>query len=292
MKVLWWTSFRPFGISNDNDNTQNIFLNSIKYYKSNITLIVTQFGEQNVKKSLVRQDINFIFKEYPKKKLPNKERFSNKIMCENALKEYCKVFSDYNYLIYSTCDIIVPNNLLQELNNIKYKNFMAYVFPNTLVKNSKMLKNIFPLYGIDLIVFKIDKIKANRFLELNKDWEQYGWGVNEHYFMSMKDALDLPSVNLWKKMDIIKFENDFNTFDESRSGQISEWKKNKNFFLKYLKKNNLSCFWALGSYYFIIFKHFNFRYLTLSLLIKYCMVFIQAPLVLIYKILRFKNYIK
>jgi hypothetical protein len=129
-------------------------------------------------------------------------------------------------------------------------------------------------------------------LELNKDWEQYGWGVNEHYFMSMKDALDLPSVNLWKKMDIIKFENDFNTFDESRSGQISEWKKNKNFFLKYLKKNNLSCFWALGSYYFIIFKHFNFRYLTPLLLIKYCMVFIQAPLVLIYKILRLKNYIK
>ena len=25
----------------------------------------------------------------------------------------------------------------------------------------------------------------------------------------MKQALDIPSVNLWKHMDIIKFENDF-----------------------------------------------------------------------------------
>jgi hypothetical protein len=80
MKVLWWTSFRPFGISNDNDNTQNIFLNSINFFKSNITLLVTQFGEQNVKKTLIKQDINFIFKEFPKKKLPIGERFSNKIM--------------------------------------------------------------------------------------------------------------------------------------------------------------------------------------------------------------------
>jgi len=209
MKVLWWTSFRPFGISNDNDNTQNIFLNSIKFYKSNITLLVTQFGEPNVKKTLIKQDINFIFKEFPKKKLPRGERFSNKIMCENALEEYCKKSSDYNYLIYSTCDIIVPNNLLQELENIKSKNFMAYIFPNTLIKNGKLLNNINPIYGVDIIIFKIEKKLAKKFQTLNKDWEQYGWGINENYFMCMKDALNIPSVNLWKKMDVIKFENDF-----------------------------------------------------------------------------------
>ena len=163
MKVLWWTSFRPFGISNDNDNTQNIFLNSIKFFKSNITLLVTQFGERNVKKTLIKQDINFIFKEYPKKKLPTGERFSNKIMCENALEEYCKKSSDYNYLIYSTCDIIVPNNLLQELKNIKSKNFMAYIFPNTLIKNGKLLNNLNPIYGVDIIIFKIEKKLAQKF---------------------------------------------------------------------------------------------------------------------------------
>jgi len=286
MKALWWTSFRPFGVSNDNDNTQNIFLNSIKNYKSNVTLIVTQFGEKNVKKTLARQDINFIFKEYPKKKLPIGERFSNKIMCENALQEYCKKSSDYDYLIYSTCDIIAPNNLLEELKNIKYKNFMAYVFPNTLIKNGKLFNKVNPIYGVDIIIFKIDKKIAKKFLTLNKDWEQYGWGINENYFMCMKDALDIPSVNLWKKMDVIKFENDFKSFNETRKNQIIEWDKNNKYFIRFLKKNNLSLFWSKGSYYYLILRHFNFRLLSLSLFLKYLLFFLGLPFAILRKIFR------
>jgi hypothetical protein len=286
MKALWWTSFRPFGVSNDNDNTQNIFLNSIKNYKSNVTLIVTQFGEKNVKKTLARHDINFIFKEYPKKKLPIGERFSNKIMCENALQEYCKKSSDYHYLIYSTCDIIVPNNLLEELKNIEYKNFMAYVFPNTLIKNGKLFNKINPIYGVDIIIFKIDKKIAKKFLTLNKDWEQYGWGINENYFMCMKDALNIPSVNLWKKMDVIKFENDFKSFNESRKNQIIEWNKNNEYFIRFLKKNNLSLLWSKGSYYYLILRHFNFKLLSLSLFLKYFLFFLGLPLAVLRKIFR------
>ena len=286
MKALWWTSFRSFGVSNDNDNTQNIFLNSIKNYKSNITLIVTQFGEKNVKKTLARHDINFIFKEYPKKKLPIGERFSNKIMCENALQEYCKKSSDYHYLIYSTCDIIAPNNLLEELKNIEYKNFMAYVFPNTLIKNGKLFNKINPIYGVDIIIFKIDKKIARKFLTLNKDWEQYGWGINENYFMCMKDALNIPSVNLWKKMDVIKFENDFKSFNETRKNQIIEWDKNNKYFIRFLKKNNLSLFWSKGSYYYLILRHFNFRLLSLSLFLKYLLFFLGLPFAILRKIFR------
>jgi hypothetical protein len=286
MKALWWTSFRPFGVSNDNDNTQNIFLNSIKNYKSNVTLIVTQFGEKNVKKTLARQDVNFIFKEYPKKKLPIGERFSNKIMCENALQEYCKKSSDYDYLIYSTCDIIAPNNLLEELKNIEYKNFMAYVFPNTLIKNGKLFNKVNPIYGVDIIIFKIDKKIAKKFLTLNKDWEQYGWGINENYFMCMKDALDIPSVNLWKKMDVIKFENDFKSFNETRKNQIIEWDKNNKYFIRFLKKNNLSLFWSKGSYYYLILRHFNFRLLSLSLFLKYLLFFLGLPFAILRKIFR------
>lgn len=286
MKVLWWTSFRPFGVSNDNDNTQNIFLNSIKNYKSNVTLIVTQFGEKNVKKTLARQDINFIFKEYPKKKLPIGERFSNKIMCQNALQEYCKKSSDYDYLIYSTCDIIAPNNLLEELKNIEYKNFMAYVFPNTLIKNGKLFNKINPIYGVDIIIFKINKKIAKKFLTLNKDWEQYGWGINENYFMCMKDALNIPSVNLWKKMDVIKFENDFKSFNETRNKQIIEWNKNNNYFIRFLKKNNLSLFWSKGSYYYLILRHFNFKLLSFSLFLKYLMFFLGLPFAILRKVFK------
>ena len=286
MKVLWWTSFRSFGVSNDNDNTQNIFLNSIKNYKSNVTLIVTQFGEKKVKKTLAKQDINFILKEYPKKKLPTGERFSNKIMCENALQEYCKKSSDYDYLVYSTCDIIVPNNLLEELKNIEYKNFMAYVFPNTLIKNGKLFNKINPIYGVDIIIFKIDKKIAKKFFTLNKDWEQYGWGINENYFMCMKDALNIPSINLWKKMDVIKFENDFKSFKETRKNQIIEWNKNNKYFIRFLRKNNLSLFWSKGSYYYLILRHFNFRLLSLSLFLKYLLFFLGLPFAILRKIFR------
>jgi hypothetical protein len=131
-----------------------------------------------------------------------------------------------------------------------------------------------------------------KFLKLNYDWEQYGWGINEHYLMSMKQALDIPSVNLWKHMDIIKFENDFMGLNESRGRQISDWVNNKNYFLKYLKKNKLSNLWANGSYYYIIFKHFNFKFLSFRLLLNYMLLFFQAPLIILYKILRIKNYIK
>jgi thioredoxin reductase (NADPH) len=60
MKLLWWTSFRSFGISRDNDNTQRIFLNSIRNL-NNTTLIVSQFGERGVKKNLTTHKVKFIF---------------------------------------------------------------------------------------------------------------------------------------------------------------------------------------------------------------------------------------
>jgi hypothetical protein len=291
MKLLWWTSFRSFGISRDNDNTQRIFLNSIRNL-NNTTLIVSQFGERGVKKNLTTHKVKFIFKNVKKNILPQGKKFSNQVMCHNALVEYCNKGSNYNYLVYSTCDIFVPENLIKILNTIKLKNFIGYVFPNVLVKNGKLLKNIFPLYGIDLIVFKLSKNLAKKFLKLNYDWEQYGWGINEHYLMSMKQALDIPSVNLWKHMDIIKFENDFMGLNESRGRQILDWVNNKNYLLKYLKKNKLSNLWANGSYYYIIFKHFNFKFLSFRLLLNYMLLFFQAPLIFLYKILRIKNYIK
>jgi len=291
MKLLWWTSFRSFGISRDNDNTQRIFLNSIRNL-NNTTLIVSQFGEQGVKKNLISHKVKFIFKNVNKNILPQGEKFSNQVMCHNALVEYCKKGSSYDYLVYSTCDIFIPENLTKVLNTIKLKNFIGFVFPNVLVKNGKLLKKIFPLYGIDLIVFKLSKNLAKKFLKLNYDWEQYGWGINEHYLMSMKESLDIPSVNLWKYMDIIKFENDFIGLNESRVRQIADWDKNKNYLLKYLKKNKLSTFWATGSYYYIIFKHFSFNFLSFRLLLNYILLFFQAPLIFLYKILRIKNYIK
>jgi hypothetical protein len=87
-------------------------------------------------------------------------------------------------------------------------------------------------------------------------------------------------------MDVIKFENDFKSFNETRKNQIVEWNKNKEYFIRFLKKNDLSLFWAKGSYYYIIFRHFNFKLLSLSLLVKYLFLFLDLPFAILRKIFR------
>ena len=45
-------------------------------------------------------------------------------MLDNALNQYLDNNNDFQYLIYSTADIIVPNNLFEILNKIKKENFV------------------------------------------------------------------------------------------------------------------------------------------------------------------------
>ena len=49
----------------------------------------------------------------------------------------------------------------------------------------------------------------------------------------------------------------FKDFNESRAWQIQSWKKNNYFFKKFLRKNNLSILYSIGSYYYLLFKNFE-----------------------------------
>ena len=42
----------------------------------------------------------------------------------------------------------------------------------------------------------------------------------------------------------MKFDNDFQAFNEDRSWQINSWKENQGYFLSFLKHNNLSKLYA------------------------------------------------
>ena len=79
-------------------------------------------------------------------------------MLDNALDQFIEN-DTFDYLIYSTADIIVPNNLFLKLSKIKDDNFCAFIFPNTHIINGVVKNNYWPHYGIDLIVFKISKEK-------------------------------------------------------------------------------------------------------------------------------------
>ncbi len=268
MKALWLVSFRPIGKSKINDTYQSIFVDSIKSLDFDITLSLTQFDEQNVEKFVLEKNIKNIYINVPKEDLPENKKYSNKIMLDNALNQFLDN-GDFNYLIYSTADIIVPNNLFKILSKINEKNFCALIYPNTHIINGVVKNNFWPHYGIDLIVFKISKEKASKFQEIIKPYNQYDWGINENFYIAASEALELKRFNLFKHCNVMKFDNDFEAFTEDRNWQIKSWKENRGYLINFLKYNNLSQLYAYGSYYYLILKFFRFRDLNFNLLLSY-----------------------
>ena len=267
MKALWLVSFRPIGKSKVNDFFQSIFVDSIKSLDFDITFSLTQFGEPQVKEFIKKKEIKNIYNDISKSELPEGKKYSNKLMLTNALDQF--IDGDFQYLIYSTADIIVPNNLFKILSNIKDDKFCALIYPNTHITNGKIKNNFWPHYGIDLIIFKISKIDAQNFKKKIKNYNQYDWGINENFYIAAADALGLKLINLFKFLNVIKFDNDFEAFVEDRSWQIKAWKENQKYLLEFLKDNNLSKFYAFGSYYYLLFKIFNIKDLNINLLLSY-----------------------
>ena len=268
MKALWLVSFRPIGTSKVNDLFQSVFVDSIKSLDCDITFSLTQFEESNVEKFINEKNLKSFFNNIPKKELPNGKKYSNKLMLDNALSQFIDK-DDFQYLIFSTADIVVPNNLFKSLSEIKLEEFCALVYPNTMVINGKIKNTFWPHYGIDLIVFKISKEKAIRFQNISKSYNQYDWGIIENFYIAASEALNLKKINLFKKLNEIKIENKFSEFEEDRHWQIKSWKQNQKYFLNFLEHNSLSKLYAKGSYYYLLFKIFNIRDLNFRLLLTY-----------------------
>ena len=117
MKALWMVSFRPIGKSKINDLFQSTFVNSVKSLDFDITFSLTKFDESNVEKFIENKEIKNFYINIPKESLPEGKKYSNKLMLDNALEQYIDNM-DFQYLIYSTADIIVPNNLFKSLSKI------------------------------------------------------------------------------------------------------------------------------------------------------------------------------
>ena len=193
MKALWLVSFRPIGKSKTNDTFQSIFIDSVKSLDFDITFSLTQFEEPNVKDFIEDKKIKSFYTDIEKKELPNNKKYSNKLMLDKALDQFLSK-DNFDYLIYSTADIIVPNNLFKVLANIKDKNFCALVYPNTHVTNGIIKNSYWPHYGIDLIIFKLSKEKASVFKNIIKSYNQYDWGINENFNTTDPSSLGLRNL--------------------------------------------------------------------------------------------------
>ncbi len=267
MSILWMVSFRPVGKSKNNDFYQNMFVDSLISLDHDITLSLTQFEEANVKKFIDNKKIKKHFINVPKTQLPNNKKYSNKIMLDNALSQY--IDNKYEYLVYSTADIIVPSRLFKVISQIQIKEFCAFIYPNIHISNDIIKNNFWPHFGIDLIVFKLSKENAIKFKKIAVDYDQYDWGIIENFYISICELLNLEKINLFKHINVIKFNNDFVAFDENRETQIKSWKENQKYFATFLKKNKLSKLYAYGSYYYLLYKVFNFKDLNFKLFLSY-----------------------
>ncbi|MBD1134962.1 hypothetical protein IDH21_01010 [Pelagibacterales bacterium SAG-MED47] len=280
MKALWLVSFRPIGKSKLNDFYQSLFVDSVKSTNFDITFSLTQFNEENVEEFINKKNIKNFFVNIPKSDLPQGKKYSNKIMLDNSLDQFLE--NEFDYLIYSTADIIVPNNLFKVLAKINYDEFCALVYPNTHITNGNIKNTYWPHYGIDLIVFKISKSKAQEFKKIIKEFNQYDWGIIENFYIAASEALKLKVLNLFKYLNVLKFENDFEAFTEDRVWQIKSWKENQTYLLNFLKSVKLSNLYAYGSYYYLLYKIFNFKDLNFKLILSYLIFY---PFNLIKKII-------
>ncbi len=210
MKALWLVSFRPIGKSKINDFFQSIFVDSITSINFDITFSLTQFDEENVKEFVEKKKIKNHYINIPKDTLPTGKKYSNHLMLKNALNQFIE--NDYQYLICSSADIVVPNNIFEIMSKINKDEFCALIFPNIHITNGVVKNNYWPHYGIDLIAFKITKEKALKFQELTKNYKQYDWGIIENFYIAVSEALKLEKINLFKYSNTIKFDNDFSAF--------------------------------------------------------------------------------
>ena len=126
------------------------------------------------------------------------KKYSNSIMLKNSLNYYVK--KNFDYFIFSNADILISKKIINILKLVEIKDYMGFVYPNTLVKNGKVISSFTPHYGIDFIVFKLSKKKAKLFLKLLKNYKQYDWGVIDNFYIAMGEALQMNFENLFKKI--------------------------------------------------------------------------------------------
>ena len=110
-------------------------------------------------------------------------------MLKNSLNYYIK--KNFDYFIFSNADILISKKIINILKLVETKDYMGFIYPNTLIKNGEVISSFTPHYGIDFIAFKLTKKKAKLFLKLLNDYEQYNWGVIDNFYIAVGEALGM-----------------------------------------------------------------------------------------------------
>lgn len=238
-KIIVCTTFREFR-KTENDKIQLLFLKSIKKQKySNFLLVVTTFGEKNVKVILEEEFGNKVIVIDEELE---KFRYSLSLVVLNGIK-IAKEYKN-SILIWCTCDIILKPNYFSIINKLYKKDIVGTTHPNLIAKTVTDYENKeFTMSslnkGFDLLFFATELLKKEEVIDIIQNYLFYEWGVFEHFLIGIALMYSDNLVNLVNYANIIKIENDRKATRESIEFLNMCHKRNMCTALKCIRETNM-----------------------------------------------------
>ncbi|MFM2482035.1 hypothetical protein [Celerinatantimonas sp. YJH-8] len=235
------TTFREFDGS-ANDQIQRLFLERLSSESEvDIKLIVTTFGERNVKKTLDEYMLNYEIFEEEK----NNYRFSLTNVLLNAINN--SYINPNDFVIWTTCDVIFDHNFFLSIKNhaqMCTKGISIVSHPHLIFSDIQALKdNRYVIHGpndgIDFLGFSGAALSEDfkRDIKLNFFSD---WGVFEHFLVAVAVKNNLKRINLFSETKAKKICNDRLVNNENDKYFQMSLNKNWPVLNDYIKKYSLS----------------------------------------------------
>lgn len=206
-----------------------------------------------------------IFREHP---APPDHKYSQTDVLRTALERSIER-EDADYLVWSTCDFVIPTDFFEKMETGQaMPEYCCCVLPQRNNFDAGSIRSYLMFYFvIDIFVFKLSRVSAEKFKRLNDSYLNLGWGCFEHFLSAVPHALEIETYNLANRSNIIEYENPYIEFSETRKNQIIEWRKNPTRLIGFLAEHNFSKKFSTGSMYYLFYKNTRLRDVGLTLTI-------------------------
>jgi hypothetical protein len=242
-RIIVATTFRDFK-GTENDELQREFLKSLscQTYK-NFEIVVTLFGEKNVRSESEKFDLNFYF--YDSVVLEN-YRYSLTKVVLNAIRHSSSRYD--NYLIcWTTCDVIYDKNFFETIIKYYEYNFIGTSHPHIIFSSIGEFRNMVGSRkirlssGFDVIFLDKKFIENPKVKSSIEKYVFYDWGVFEHFLISLNELSDnVKMINIYEESKIYKVENNRELTNESYQFLVNSHQRNSKVFINFLEEMNIS----------------------------------------------------
>lgn len=195
-KIIICTTFREFN-GNSNDQIQRLFLSTLKKQTyQNYILVATTFGEKNVEKVLVEENI-------PHKTFEGSAgegfRFSSTQVLENGISLIDKPES---YIImWTTCDDLFEptffEQIVEKLSPMSSCTALPHIVYRSLENYEKKSVDSYCWGGIDMVCFDGDVFLKPEVREVVNTYQNKGWGFFEYFLSGIGRVFCKDMINIW-----------------------------------------------------------------------------------------------